>query len=371
MKKNICFIAGTRPEIIKVAPVIHKFKSEGSDKYNTIFCTTGQHKTMAEQAMRMFDLVPDYNLNIMSENQTLNSISSKIFDLLPTFFEKINPDLVFIQGDTTTAAIAGLVAFNLHIPVAHIEAGLRTHRLDAPFPEELNRRIISNFSSFNFPPTLRAKNALLKENCNPDTLFITGNTVVDALKIVNEKYNLDELFMSKFNFSLPYILVTAHRRESFGSGFENICKAIADSAEQHPDIQYVYPVHMNPNVRIPVHSYLSSHKNIILIEPVSYIELLALLKNCIFCITDSGGIQEEAPSFNKYTVVLRDFTERMESIEIGLSELVGTDYNKVYASIENQILKQNTETVHPLNNPFGDGNASKVILDVIDKHFYS
>jgi UDP-N-acetylglucosamine 2-epimerase (non-hydrolysing) len=367
--KTVCFIAGTRPEIIKVAPVIHKFKTSGAENYKTVFCTTGQHKTMADQALEIFSLVPDYELNIMSENQTLNSISSEIFKLLPPFFENIKPDMVFIQGDTTTAAISGLVAFNLKIPVGHIEAGLRTYNMDAPFPEELNRRIISNFARFNFAPTANAGKALLIENCNPDSIFVTGNTVVDALEFIKLNYKLNDIFHAKFGYQDPFILITAHRRESFGEGFVNICQAISESARKHPEIKFVYPVHLNPNVQKPVNEFLANLENVVLLEPVSYIDLLALLNSCIFCLTDSGGIQEEAPSFNKYTIVLRDYTERMESVEQGLSELVGTSYLKIIASIEERI---NSGTPSPQNgtvNPFGAGNASESIFNTIDKYF--
>ena len=369
--KNICFIAGTRPEIIKIAPVLHKFRKFGADKFKVFCCITGQHKSMAEQALSIFELIPDFDLSIMTPGQTLNSISAKIFELMPTVFEKIKPDLVFIQGDTTTAAISGLVAFNLNIPVAHIEAGLRTYKLDAPFPEELNRRIISNFSRFNFAPTLHSKNALLKENCNPDSIFITGNTVVDALEFVKKKYNLDEIFRTKFGFTKPFILITAHRRESFGHGFQNICRAISESAQKYPEIQFVYPVHLNPNVRLPVEQMLSPKENIHLLEPVSYIEMLALLNRCLFCLTDSGGIQEEAPSFNKYTIVMREFTERIESIEIGMSELVGTDLLKIAFAIDNQI--NHPKAIHDaiIQNPFGAGNTSDLILEVVDNYFFS
>jgi UDP-N-acetylglucosamine 2-epimerase (non-hydrolysing) len=369
--KKICFIAGTRPEIIKIAPVLNKFQTDGADRYTTFFCLTGQHKSMAEQAIRIFNLVPDYNLNIMSKDQTLNSISAKIFDLMPSVFDKIKPDLVLIQGDTTTALISGMVAFNLNIPIGHIEAGLRSHRLDAPFPEELNRRLISNFSKFNFAPTNNSKDDLLKENCNPDSIFITGNTVVDALEYIKKKYNLLKIFNDKFGYKSPFILITAHRRENFGDGFKNICRAISKSAERYPEIQFVYPVHLNPNVRKPVEETLSHRTNILLLEPVSYIELLALLNKCLFCITDSGGIQEEAPSFNKHTIVLRDFTERIESIQIGISELVGTDLLKITSTIENQINHPGLDVNTKVTNPFGDGDASDRILKVVDNFFFS
>jgi UDP-N-acetylglucosamine 2-epimerase (non-hydrolysing) len=367
--KNICFIAGTRPEIIKIAPVIHEFKTNGAGQLNTIFCATGQHKTMADQAMQIFDIVPDHNLEIMSENQTLNSISAKLFSLLPPFFDVIKPDIVFVQGDTTTVAMTGLVAFNMRIKVAHIEAGLRTYNLDAPFPEELNRRLVSNFSSFNFAPTEHAKSNLLRENCDPESIIVTGNTVVDALEMIKKKYNLETIFNKVFSFKKPFILLTAHRRESFGQGFENICEAINEIARRYNDIDIIYPVHMNPNVRVPVEKHLKGHSNIRLIEPVSYIELLSLLNKCLFCVTDSGGIQEEAPSFGKYTIVLRDFTERTESVDMGLSELVGTSLIKIIDAIENR-LSIKTEHATLVMNPFGNGNAAREIFQVITKHFF-
>jgi UDP-N-acetylglucosamine 2-epimerase (non-hydrolysing) len=366
--KNICFIAGTRPEIIKVAPVIREFKIRGQKKFNTVFCATGQHKTMADQAMEIFELVPDYNLEIMSENQTLNSISAKIFSLLPPFFDKLKPDLVFVQGDTTTVAMTGLVAFNMKIPVAHIEAGLRTYNLEAPFPEELNRRIVSNFSRFNFAPTENAKNNLLIEKSDPDTIFVTGNTVVDALEMIKKKMELEAIYRNKFKVTEPFILLTAHRRESFGDGFENICKAIREIAERHRDIAFIYPVHLNPNVRIPVEKHLKGLPNIHLIEPVSYIDLLALMNSCEFCVTDSGGIQEEAPSFGKYTIVLRDFTERIESVDMGMSELVGTSFSKIVDAVERRIHIRTNEKPYK-TNPFGAGNASEIIYNTIEEYF--
>lgn len=361
--KNVCFIAGTRPEIIKVAPVIQKFKLDGKGIFNTTFCTTGQHKTMAEQAMQIFGIKPDHDLNIMAKNQTLNSIAAKIFNQLPKYFEKVKPDLVFIQGDTTTVAMTGLVSFNMNIPVAHIEAGLRTYNLQAPFPEELNRRIVSNFSSFNFAPTENAKNCLLNENCSPESVIVTGNTVVDALELIKAKYNLDDIFDEKFNIKEPFVLLTAHRRESFGDGFENICKTISEIANKYKDIKFVYPVHLNPNVRKPVEKYLINHNNIKLLEPVSYIELLALLNKCMFCITDSGGIQEEAPSFNKYTIVLRETTERTESIDAGYSELVGTAPEKIKNAFESVFVASSEPQT--FINPFGSGEAAEIIFKTV------
>ena len=369
--KKVCFIAGTRPEIIKIAPVLKKFLTDGDGFFSTVLCTTGQHKDMAEQALQIFDLKSDYDLQIMSVNQTLNSISSKIFERLPEYFELIKPDIVFVQGDTTTAAIAGLVAFNMRIPVAHIEAGLRTYNLDSPFPEELNRRIISNFSRFNFVPTSNGKDALLKENCDPSSIIITGNTVVDALEFIKRNNDFEKIFDQKYKSDKPFILLTAHRRESFGKGFENICEAISKAAIKYPDINFFYPVHMNPNVRLSVSKYLSDIDNVILTEPLSYIELLAFISKSLFCVTDSGGIQEEAPSFGKYTIVLREFTERMESVNIGISELVGTDVGKISKAIDTQVNNCRSNITRLVPNPFGNGDASEIIFKTIRKHFYN
>lgn len=371
-RKNVCFIAGTRPEIIKVAPVINAFNSFGNDRFKVTLCLTGQHKSMAKQAMDIFGLKADHNMDIMSVDQTLNSISAKIFDQLPAIFNEIKPDLIFIQGDTTTAAISGLVAFNMKIPVAHIEAGLRTNNLDSPFPEELNRKIISNFSQFNFVPTENAKNALIKENCDAAKIFLTGNTIVDAVNFIKNKFDLSQLFKETFQFPLPFILITAHRRESFGQGFENICRAISDIADKNKDISFVYPVHLNPNVQNPVRNHLSGKQNIFLLNPLSYIEILSLQSNCAFCITDSGGIQEEAPSFGKYSIVLRDTTERIESVNMGFSELVGSDYNKIVNSVSQKINEFKKGNInYPKSNPFGDGDASSKIYNIIDKFFFN
>lgn len=366
--KNICFIAGTRPEIIKMAPVIIEFNQRGNAKFNTTFLATGQHKQMAEQAMSIFELSPDYDMEIMAPNQSLNNISAKIFSDLPGYFDMIQPDIIFIQGDTTTVAMAGLAAFNAGIPVAHIEAGLRTYDLKAPFPEELNRRIVSVFSKFNFAPTENAKNNLISEKCDPTTIYVTGNTVVDALHIIRNRFDLKRIFQKSFGFYKPFILLTAHRRESFGSGFENICKAISQIANNHPELDIVYPVHLNPNVRQPVMKFLSNVPNVKLLEPVPYIELLALLSNSVLCITDSGGIQEEAPSFGKYTIVLRDFTERMESVYQNKSRLVGTSVDKIVSSVEELIGSPSLKEPFS-DNPYGDGKASMRIFDTIDKYF--
>lgn len=367
--KTLCFIAGTRPEIIKIAPVILEFRKVAADRVRALFCSTGQHRTMAEQAASIFGLKPDFDLGIMSRNQTLNQISARIFARLPAMLEKIKPDLVVIQGDTTTAAMAGLAAFHTRIPVAHIEAGLRTFDLEAPFPEELNRRLVASFCAYNFAPTENARRNLLRENCRPETIFVTGNTVVDALEFIERRHDLDRLFREHFAIPSPYVLITAHRRESFGGGLENICLAISEVARRHRQLTFVYPVHLNPNVRRPVERTLSNLSNVFLKNPVSYLDLLALLKNCDFCVTDSGGIQEEAPSFGRHTIVLRDRTERIESLETGISELAGTSRAKIVAAIEGRIAAHDARKGRGQPNPFGAGKASGLIVDILLKGF--
>lgn len=362
---KILIVAGTRPEIIKIAPIILKVKSDFANSIEVKFCFTGQHKSMAEEAIKLFGIKSDYDLEIMQQNQTLNSISKFIFEKLPTIINEFQPDVLFVQGDTTTAATAALCAFNLKIPVGHIEAGLRSFNLDAPFPEEANRKIINTFSKFNFAPTQSAKNNLIKENILPKDIYLVGNTIVDALKIISKKYSLSNL--SDFEIKNPYILITAHRRESFGKGFENICNAIKKSAINNPDYDFVYPVHLNPNVQKPVMDILGSLQNVKLLKPQNYLNLLTLLKNCQFVVTDSGGIQEEAPSFNKFCIVMRDVTERIESIENGFAELVGSDENKIYFAIE-ELIKSN-KTLEIKSNPYGDGNSSEKILTIMENYF--
>jgi len=362
--KTICFIAGTRPEIIKIAPVILEIRKTAADCLRAVLCLTGQHKTMAEQALDIFGLIPDANLGIMSENQSLNRVSSKIFALLPAQLEEVGPDLVIIQGDTTTAAMSALVSFQMRIPVAHIEAGLRTFDLSAPFPEEMNRRVITASCSVHFAPTSSARDNLLKENCRSENIVITGNTVVDALEIIQSQHDLDGIFRERFKIKKPYVLITAHRRENFGQGLKNICMGIRDAAARHAETSFVYPVHMNPNVAKPVRQILAGLENVFVLDPLPYLDLLVLLKNSEFCMTDSGGIQEEAPSFHKYVIVLRDHTERIESLQAGISELVGSSRERIVEAVERK-LRSGGETDSGLRNPFGEGEAAKIIVDTI------
>lgn len=364
--QKLLIVAGTRPEIIKLAPVVLTVRKNFADRLNAIFCFTGQHRTMAEDAMRPFGLTPDVDMDIMKTGQTLNGISEAIFRNIPEVFRSYAPDIVVVQGDTTTAAIAGLAAFNCRISIAHVEAGLRSGDLHSPFPEECNRKMISCFADYNFCPTNRTLNALAAEGIDREKLFLTGNTVVDALNIIINTSGLmhpSSLFPA---IKGPYVLITAHRRESFGIGFENICNAIEAVAKQLPDYQFVYPVHLNPLVQDVVRIKLENISNVLLVSPVPYLELLSLLAGCSFVLTDSGGIQEEAPSFKKHCIVMREVTERMEAVDAGMSELVGTNVGKIVEAVLRAATYQPAHK--PLTqNPFGDGRASERICNILSK----
>jgi UDP-N-acetylglucosamine 2-epimerase len=358
--KSILIIAGTRPEIIKLAPLFLSLQKELNDKLHLELCLTGQHQEMADEAVAIFQLRRDHNLRIMRPNQSPNDISRSVFEGLPRVLLLIKPDVVVVQGDTTGAAAAALCAFNLRIPVAHVEAGLRSFDLTAPFPEELNRRVITVTSQFNFCPTKSAKENLLRESVSAKTISVTGNTIVDALRIISERHQLNDLSAIDRSIRAPYVLVTAHRRESFGEGIKNICDALKECARLFPNHQFVYPVHLNPNINTPVREQLAAIRNVILLPPVSYLGLLTLLKNCVFVLSDSGGIQEEAPSFGKYCIVLRNVTERGEGINLGLAELVGTDVDRIVKAVTRRL---STSLPYPrVPNPYGDGHAAQRIL---------
>lgn len=360
MVKRILVIAGTRPEIIKLAPVILHARETASGPVVQL-CFTGQHATMAEEAMALFGIRPDFNLEIMRPDQTLDHIASAVFERFPGVLRAARPDVVLVQGDTTTAAMAAVCAFHNRIPVGHVEAGLRSFDLAAPFPEECNRRIISALATYNFCPTEESKHHLERESVPARTLHCTGNTIVDAVERIRPGLGGAESVDHRIR--LPYILMTAHRRESFGAGFENICSAVRACAQKYPDVQWVYPVHLNPNVQKPVTAMLSDLPNVLLLPPVSYTSLLTLQKECRFVLTDSGGIQEEAPSFRKYCIVLRDKTERMESVHAGLSELVGTDKSKIVKAVER--VMSNNGVTFPADNPYGDGKAAGRIMNIL------
>ncbi|MBI3788207.1 MAG: UDP-N-acetylglucosamine 2-epimerase (non-hydrolyzing) [Ignavibacteriales bacterium] len=361
--KKILIVAGTRPEIIKLAPVIIQAKEKFQRHFEVSVCLTGQHQTMADEALEIFRIKPDSNLNIMRPNQQLNDIAGAVFDRLPKIMSDDKPDVLLVQGDTTTAAMAALAGFNMKIPVGHVEAGLRSFNLEAPYPEECNRRVINTFAEYNFCPTDAARQNLKNEAVPEKRIFVTGNTIVDAVNIISKRYDLNNLALIDPKIRAPYVLITAHRRESFGQGFEDICEAIRASAIKFPDLQFVYPVHLNPNVQKPVHELLRDRPNVLLLKPVPYLQLLTLLRNCTFVLTDSGGIQEEAPSFGKYCIVLREVTERMESVHLGISELVGTNVEKIASAIEKQI--QTPMNVVHHQNPYGDGSAAEKILSIL------
>lgn len=361
--KKLLFIAGTRPEVIKLAPVLLCARERFSSRISAGLCLTGQHRTMAEEALSIFGIREDHSLHIMKEGQTLNDVAKAVFKRLPSVFEKVRPDVIVVQGDTTTAAMAAVCAFNMRIPVAHVEAGLRSFDLDAPYPEELNRKVISCLARFNLCPTESSKLNLQKESVPDSTVYVTGNTIVDALRIISEKHTLDLSPSIHGSIRKPFVLVTAHRRESFGNGIRNICKALKACAHRFPQHQFVYPVHLNPNIDGPVREILKDEKNVILLPPVSYLHLLTLLRHCELAISDSGGIQEEAPSFNKYCIVMRDVTERVESVERGLSELVGTDPGRIVEAFAQRVAQNQQQSMAP--NPYGDGHAAERILEYL------
>ena len=370
--KKIIFIFGTRPEAIKLAPVINYFKKD-LKSFKTLVLVTAQHREMLDQVLKTFNIIPDYDLNLMSKNQSLEGLTGKILDKVSVLLKKIKPDLIFTQGDTTTTFSSSLAAFYNKIPVAHIEAGLRTNDIYSPFPEELNRRMTSSIASYHFPPTKQSEKSLLSEGIRKECVIRTGNTVIDALLIVSkivesslemyEKYYLNN-YGIKIN-SKKIILLTGHRRESFGNGFENICYAIRDIALQN-DIQVIYPVHLNPNVQEPVNRILNNIDNIYLIPPQDYVPFIFLMKKSNIILTDSGGVQEEAPSLAKPVLIMRDTTERPEGIKAGTSKLVGTDKTQIKIQVEKLLNNQNEyNKMAKAVSPYGNGKASEIIYNYI------
>lgn len=366
--KKIMFIYGTRPEAIKMAPLVKEFQAN-SDKFETIVCLTGQHRQMLDQINEFFMIKGDYDLNLMKPNQTLFDIVSSCLIGLKTILAEVTPDLIFVQGDTATVLAGALAAYFYKIPVAHLEAGLRSGDKYAPFPEEINRILTGHIADFHFAPTDRAVNNLKVENITKN-VFKVGNTVIDALHLGLDliKKSGDMKYSNFFNFidfSKRVLLVTGHRRENFGDGFDNMCKAIAHIASNN-DVEIVYPMHLNPNVREPVMKYLSGKTNVHLIEPLDYPYLIWLMEKCFFVLTDSGGIQEEAPALGKPVLVMRNVTERQEGVEAGTAKLVGTDYNVIVESVE-LLLNNEAEYLKMANavNPYGDGTTSKQIVDIL------
>lgn len=364
MKKVLC-VFGTRPEAIKMAPVIRELKKYPADCVATI-CVTAQHREMLDQVLSCFDLTPDIDLDLMQDNQTLAGLTADSIKLLTRVIIDVKPDLVLVQGDTTTAMAAALAGFYRKVAVGHIEAGLRTNNLYNPFPEEINRRIISLLSAYNFAPTQKAKEALLKEGINKETIYLTGNTIVDALNmILKNKREPDFSFLSLID-SKKLILVTAHRRESFGKPLENICYALKEIAEKNSDIEIIYPVHLNPKVQTTVYSILDNLDRVHLLSPLSYPEFIRILNRCYLVLTDSGGIQEEAPVLGKPVLVLRNETERCEGVEAGVARLVGTDPCNIIKNAE--ILLRNPQEYEEMSKSaalYGDGTASEKIVEIV------
>jgi len=368
-KQRVLLIFGTRPEAIKMAPVIEMLKNHSNSIEHAV-CVTGQHREMLDQILSFFDIQPDYDLDVMRESQTLVSLSSAILDGIQQVFTRFKPDIVLVQGDTTTATIAGLAAFYSGIKVHHVEAGLRTLDKYSPYPEEINRQVTARIADIHYAPTITAKNNLLDEGISPNQIWVTGNTVIDALFLALDKlenYHSDTLSELKILLqkNKKLILVTGHRRESFGGGFQRIGMALKHLAHRD-DVQIIYPVHLNPKVSIPVKELLGEINNIHLIDPLGYPEFLWLMNKAHIILTDSGGIQEEAPSLNIPVLVMRDTTEREEAIQAGSARLVGTDFEKIYSECSKLLdSTKEYEEMTQKANPFGDGNASGRILDVI------
>ena len=379
--KTILLVFGTRPEAIKMAPLVKEFQKQ-TEYFKTVVCVTGQHREMLDQVLSIFDIVPDYDLNIMKQGQDLYDVTSRVLLGMRDVLREVSPDVVLVHGDTTTSTAAALAAFYQQIPVGHVEAGLRTHNIYSPWPEEMNRLITSRIATYNFSPTPLSCENLLDEGISKRTFLVPGNTVTDALywvvdKIKNEenlnrelakeliKYGYDT---ARLKSGKKMVLITGHRRENFGDGFIHICSAIKHLIEKYPDVDFVYPMHLNPNVRRPIHEVfgedLSRLSNIFFIEPLEYLSFVFLMEKSAIVLTDSGGIQEEAPGLGKPVLVMRDTTERPEALEAGTVKLVGTNYEKIVCEVsmlldDTSYFKKMSEAI----NPYGDGKACKKIVD--------
>ena len=368
--KKVLMVFGTRPEAIKMAPLA--IELEKCADLDVEICVTAQHRQMLDQVLELFELEPEYDLDLMQPGQDLYDITTRALLGLRDVFTRAEPDLVLVHGDTTTTFAASLAAFYQRIPVGHVEAGLRTGNIYSPWPEEINRKLTGSLTKLHFAPTEKAQNNLLVENVSQDDIFVTGNTVIDALikveKKINEDTKLNSQLASKFSFlddSKKLVLVTGHRRESFGGGFENICRALRTIAEQ-PDVQVLYPVHLNPNVQEPVNRLLKDVDNIFLIDPQDYLPFVYLMSKAYLILTDSGGVQEEAPSLGKPVLVMRDTTERPEAVEAGTVSLVGTDCDKIVSQATTLLTdKQAYDKMSFAHNPYGDGKACERIINAI------
>lgn len=369
-RRTVLTIFGTRPEAIKLASVIEELRRKASE-FRCVVCCTGQHREMVRQVIDALDIDVDVNLDSMTASQTLAQLTSRLFKDLDAVIETAKPDWVLVQGDTTSAMVAATCAFYRKISVGHVEAGLRTHNRWAPFPEEINRIFISRVADLHFAPTERAARRLREEGVSADAVHVTGNTVVDALRRVREQihsYKPGDVSVDAQGFFDRYrvLLVTSHRRESFGRGLENICRAIAEIVGVYPDVAVIYPVHLNPNVRDPVHRILGRNPRIALMEPVNYFSLLYLMERCHLILTDSGGLQEEAPSFGKPVLVLRETTERPEAIDAGCARLVGTSREGIVNALRELLDKPAAyKSMVATSNPFGDGESGRRIVELL------
>lgn len=377
--KTIMLVFGTRPEAIKMCPLVKEFQKYPED-FKTIVCVTGQHREMLDQVLKIFEVVPDYDLNIMKQGQDLYDVTARVLTGMRDVFKEIKPDVVLVHGDTTTSTATALAAFYQQIPVGHVEAGLRTHNIYSPWPEEMNRQITGRIATYNFAPTKLSERNLIEEKAMGE-IYVTGNTVIDALQAVVGKLNTNKelkkeqdniLIEAGYNVSRlkegkKLVLITGHRRENFGDGFINMCTAIRDLKNKYSEVDFVYPMHLNPNVRKPIHEVfgedLSNLGNMFFIEPLQYLEFVYLMEKSTIVLTDSGGIQEEAPGLGKPVLVMRDTTERPEALEAGTVKLVGTNYDKIVAEVS--MLLENKEyydTMSKAVNPYGDGLACSRIV---------
>jgi UDP-N-acetylglucosamine 2-epimerase (non-hydrolysing) len=388
MKKRIMLVFGTRPEAIKVAPQVKAFQKH-ADQFETLVCVTGQHREMLDQVLHLFEIVPDYDLNIMKQGQDLYDVTARVLTGLRDVYQEAKPDVVFVHGDTTTSVAAALAAFYQQIPVAHIEAGLRTHNIYSPWPEEMNRQITSRIATYNLAPTPLSKENLLKEGVKEETITVTGNTVIDALYLVVEKIRNEPSLSGQLREQLKtsgydtarlqngkkLVLITGHRRENFGDGFVHMCNAIKTLTEKYPEVDFVYPMHLNPNVRKPIRDIFGEEavsgtnggeRNIFFIEPLDYLPFVFLMEQSTLVLTDSGGIQEEAPGLGKPVLVMRDTTERPEAVDAGTVKLVGTNYNLIVAEVSRLLDDQAYySSMAQANNPYGDGLACERIIEFI------
>ena len=371
MKKKNLIVFGTRPEAIKMAPLVKEFLKH-QDKFETKVCVTAQHREMLDQVLDFFDIIPDFDLDLMKPNQNLYSLTGDIINGMKPVLEEFKPDFVFVHGDTTTTMATSIAGFYSGAKVCHVEAGLRTHDKWSPFPEEVNRQVTGRIADYHFAPTIKSKDNLLLENIKESSVLVTGNTVIDALlesvRIVDNLSNsvIDEL-KKTINFSKEIILVTGHRRENHGDGFIRITSALKEIAQKFPNVEIVYPVHLNPNVQKPVYEVLSGVDNVKLINPLAYEAFVWLMNKSKLIITDSGGVQEEAPSLGKPVLVMRDTTERPEAVDAGTVILVGTDKDKIVKEASKLLTdKEAYKKMSGLHNPYGDGKASAKIVEFID-----